>query len=156
MCTYMCVYIFSCYIHLMSLNWCVIGSCWAFSAVVAVEGVNQIKTKELVPLSEQELVDCNSKNNGCDGGLMQDAFEFIKQQGGITTENNYPYQAKDGTCDASKVDKNNPHHYLMNNSSLFRMCPNMSNTFFFFFRSQTRLWWSLMATKWYLKTTRML
>ncbi|GMN49077.1 hypothetical protein TIFTF001_018242 [Ficus carica] len=66
-------------------------------------GVNQIKTKELVPLSEQELVDCNSKNNGCDGGLMQDAFEFIKQQGGITTENDYPYLAKDGTCDTSKV-----------------------------------------------------
>ncbi|XP_030957117.1 vignain-like [Quercus lobata] len=80
------------------------GSCWAFSTVVAVEGINQIKTKELVPLSEQELVDCDSKNNGCDGGLMENAFEFIKQTGGVTTEKNYPYQARHKSCDSSKMN----------------------------------------------------
>ncbi|XP_059633638.1 vignain-like [Cornus florida] len=80
------------------------GSCWAFSTVVGVEGINQIKTKELVSLSEQELVDCDTDNQGCNGGLMENAYEFIKQNGGITTEGTYPYKAKDGTCDGSKTN----------------------------------------------------
>ncbi|MED6152398.1 hypothetical protein PIB30_091686 [Stylosanthes scabra] len=82
------------------------GSCWAFSTVVAVEGINQIKTRKLVSLSEQELIDCDTnQNQGCNGGLMDYAFEFIKQKGGITTESDYPYTAQDGTCDASKAKK---------------------------------------------------
>ncbi|CAL9181266.1 unnamed protein product [Musa hybrid cultivar] len=79
------------------------GSCWAFSTVGAVEGINQIVTGELITLSEQELVDCdNSYNLGCNGGLMDYAFEFIINNGGIDTEDDYPYKARNGMCDQNK------------------------------------------------------
>ncbi|GKE06236.1 cysteine protease XCP1-like protein, partial [Tanacetum coccineum] len=60
------------------------GSCWAFSTVAAVEGVNQIVTGNLTELSEQELIDCDTGfNNGCNGGLMDYAFSFIVKNGGL-------------------------------------------------------------------------
>jgi hypothetical protein len=48
--------------------------------------------------SEQQLIDCDSSNNGCDGGHPQNAFQFIKKNNGLTFESTYPYEEKQGTC----------------------------------------------------------
>ncbi|KAF8031060.1 hypothetical protein BT93_D0293 [Corymbia citriodora subsp. variegata] len=74
------------------------GCCWAFSTIATVESITQIKIGNLPELSEQQLVDCTSGNNGCNGGWMDTAFEYIIQNGGITSETNYSYRATDGTC----------------------------------------------------------
>ncbi|KAJ1260527.1 hypothetical protein BS78_10G239300 [Paspalum vaginatum] len=76
------------------------GGCWAFSAVAAMEGINKIVSGDLVSLSEQELIDCDGQDSGCNGGEMQTAFEFVVKNGGIDTEADYPFIGIDGICDA--------------------------------------------------------
>ncbi|CAL5041191.1 unnamed protein product [Urochloa decumbens] len=81
------------------------GGCWAFSAVAAMEGINEIVTGSLVSLSEQEVIDCDSQDNGCNGGVMQNAFQFVINNGGIDTEADYPFIGTDATCDANRENE---------------------------------------------------
>merc|ERR1719440_532011 len=80
------------------------GSCWAFSTTGSTEGAHQIKTGKLISLSEQELMDCAGAkygNQGCQGGLMDNAFKYIEAQGDAL-ESTYSYTGKNGQCNTAK------------------------------------------------------
>lgn len=82
------------------------GSCWAFSTTGSLEGVYFLKNNDLKSFSEQQLVDCSKAygNQGCGGGLMNQSFWYVKDNG-ITTEDKYPYHGVGSTCKYTPADK---------------------------------------------------
>jgi cathepsin L len=78
------------------------GSCWAFSTMAAVESVHRVNTGSIANLAEQQLVDCNTGNSGCDGGSATTALQWLVSHPPDTTAS-YPYTARQGTCKTATV-----------------------------------------------------
>ena len=99
------------------------GSCWSFSSTGSIEGINAINFRRLHNVSEQQLMDCSTEegNQGCEGGTMDNAFKYVINNNGLCSEEDYPYQGEQGSCqenqcnnvvnisDYSDIEQNNEH-----------------------------------------------
>jgi len=91
------------------------GSCWSFGTTGDLEGTWFLAGHNLVSLSEQQLVSCDTTYNaGCNGGLQEAAFRYIIRTGGIQSESDYPYTSGNGRVPACDV---NPKKFVANMSA---------------------------------------
>ena len=79
------------------------GSCWAFSTVGNLEGLYALEKGVVKTLSEQLLVDCDTSDSGCNGGLMELSFTWLKKNGGIMTDTDYKYTGRKSICKQDKT-----------------------------------------------------
>ena len=77
------------------------GSCWAFSAMANLEGLYFKGRGRMEILAEQMLVDCDPYNHGCNGGFMEYSFAWLKENGGVMRQSDYPYTARKGSCQSN-------------------------------------------------------
>jgi C1A family cysteine protease len=101
------------------------GSCWAFSTTGTLEGYMGVHGN-LQSLSEQELVDCDSSDSGCNGGLMEKALAWVESNGGLCSEGSYSYRASAGSCQkgsCQSVSGSHPNgHRMCNGESGISSC----------------------------------
>ncbi|BFU22081.1 cysteine protease, putative [Entamoeba histolytica HM-1:IMSS-B] len=74
------------------------GSCWTFCTTAVLEGRVNKDLGKLYSFSEQQLVDCDASDNGCEGGHPSNSLKFIQENNGLGLESDYPYKAVAGTC----------------------------------------------------------
>jgi len=79
------------------------GSCWAFATVATTEGLYKINGNTLTSFSEQQIVDCDTTCDGCDGGWPYLAMAYVAKAG-LETETEYPYAGVDQNCKYNKAD----------------------------------------------------
>ncbi len=82
------------------------GSCWAFSSVAALETAHWNKSGKLLSFSEQQLVDCDTRSGGCNGGNQSTAFNYW-ESADAEVESAYPYTARTQSCKYSKASATN-------------------------------------------------
>jgi len=82
------------------------GSCWAFSVTENIESVwmlkKNLKVSNFAPLAPQQIVDCDTSDQGCNGGFPATAYAYIEDAGGLEPESDYPYRGTDNTCSFKK------------------------------------------------------
>jgi len=84
------------------------GSCWAFSVTENIESVWMIakglSPSDIKPLAPQQIVDCDKRDGGCNGGDTPSAYQYVISAGGMDTEESYPYKAVNQQCHFNKDD----------------------------------------------------
>lgn len=81
------------------------GSCWAFSAVAAIESYAHLAGKGLIKLSTQQVNSCDKRDGGCNGGNTESAYTYVKGAGGIEKDSDYPYTSGGGSTGTCKFNK---------------------------------------------------